>query len=172
MTTLWTIGHSTHSFEEFAALLEKAGIERVVDVRSVPRSRHVPQFNRESLEKSLPSQGIEYIHMKSLGGWRKPDKDSINTGWRSAGFRGYADYMQTGEFAAAASELTRLAEEKRTAIMCAEAVPFRCHRSLIADYLKVHGIEVLHIYPDGRIETHELKPFAVVREGRVTYPPV
>ena len=165
MTTIWTIGHSTHTFEEFIELLKHVetnegakGIARIVDVRTVPRSRHVPQFNREALEKALPAEGSEYIHMESLGGWR------------DAGFRGYADYMQTGEFAQAAAELIKLAEEKPTAIMCAEAVPFRCHRSLISDFLVTRGLEVLHIYPSGELKPHELTSFARVVEGRITYP--
>ena len=170
VTTIWTIGHSTHSFDEFVELLLGAGIERVLDVRTVPRSRHVPQFNREELEKTLPAAGIEYIHMKDLGGWRKAHKDSINNGWRNAGFRGYADYMQTKEFEQAAAELIRLAEQKPAAIMCAEAVPFRCHRSLISDYLITRGVEVLHIYPSGEAKPHEPTAFARVESGRITYP--
>ncbi|MCL4472956.1 MAG: DUF488 domain-containing protein [Actinobacteria bacterium] len=170
MATLWTIGHSTHTLDEFIALLRNAGMQRVADVRSVPRSRRVPWFNKESLVDSLPAAGIAYIHTKNLGGWRKPRPDSINTGWRNAGFRGYADYMQSEEFTLAAAELAELAKKKPTAVMCAEAVPFRCHRSLIADFFTARGYEVLHIFPDGRMELHVMTPFAVVRQGKITYP--
>lgn len=171
LNTVWTIGHSTHALEEFVSLLKGAGIEQVVDVRSVPRSRHVPQFNKDELAAGLPPEGIDYVHMEDLGGWRRPADDSPNTGWRNAGFRGYADYMQTDQFRRAASGLMSLAKKKRTAIMCAEGLPFRCHRSIIADYLTAHGLEVVHIYPDGKVKPHTLTPFARVRDGSVTYPP-
>ncbi|MBE0428739.1 MAG: DUF488 domain-containing protein [Thermoleophilia bacterium] len=170
-TSIWTIGHSTHSFEEFVALLGTGGIRLVADVRSVPRSRHVPQFNREELAAALPAAGVEYLHMKDLGGWRRPVPDSVNSGWRSLGFRGYADYMQTDPFRRAATELISHAAGKQTAVMCAEGPPFRCHRLILSDYLVAQGVEVRHIYPDGSVKPHQLTRFAVIGDGRVTYPP-
>jgi uncharacterized protein (DUF488 family) len=165
-----TIGHSTHSIEDFIGLLKAHSIGALVDVRTVPRSRHVPQFNKGSLEQKLAAAGIRYVHMKELGGWRRPRADSPNTGWRSAGFRGYADYMLTAEFDAAISQLIGLAQQERVAIMCAEAVPRRCHRSLIADALTVRGVEVRHIMGAGEATPHELTDFAKVDGVRITYP--
>jgi uncharacterized protein (DUF488 family) len=130
LLTVLTIGHSTHSLEEFVTILKAHNILRLIDVRTVPKSRHVPQFNAESLAKELPERGIDYVHLKSLGGLRHPAKDSINTGWRNASFRGYADYMATDPFRQGIEQLLELAAEKRSVIMCAEAVPWRCHRSL------------------------------------------
>src|SRR5580658_3282374 len=130
---LLTIGHSTHPISKFEALLNAHGVEQVVDVRTIPKSRHNPQFNREALHRSLEDAGIAYLHMPGLGGLRHPRKDSINTGWKNPSFRGYADYMQTSAFEESLGILMRAASEKVTAIMCAEAVPWRCHRSLIAD---------------------------------------
>lgn len=166
-----TIGHSTRSFEEFLSLLHAHGATHLVDVRTVPRSRRNPQFNRDALEAALPGAGIAYSHMAALGGLRKPRKDSPNGGWRNASFRGYADYMLTPEFDAALGELQALAAAGRAAIMCAEAVPWRCHRSLIADALRARGIEVRHITGTGTARPHTLTPFAVVEGSRVTYPP-
>ena len=137
--TLLTIGHSTHSLESFVGLLRGHGVQRIADVRSIPKSRHVPQFNAEALEASLQAAGIGYTHIAALGGRRPSRKGSINTGWRNASFRGYADYMATPEFAQGLEELMGMAREETTAILCAEAVPWRCHRSLIADALVVRG---------------------------------
>lgn len=170
-TTTYTIGHSTHPIDEFAAVLHAYSIERLVDVRTVPRSRHNPQFEQSSLTKSLPAAGIEYRHMKSLGGLRKTRPDSVNRGWRNASFRGYADYMQTPEFAAAIGELTALCAGTRTAVMCAEAVPWRCHRSLIGDALLVRGVAVVDILGAAQSRPHVLTPFAKVEGMRITYPP-
>jgi uncharacterized protein (DUF488 family) len=165
-----TIGHSTRPIEEFIELLQKNGVEHLVDVRTIPRSRHNPQFNVDSLPKSLQSAGIAYTHLKELGGLRKPKADSINTGWRNSSFRGYADYMQAPEFEAALGKLLQLAKEKECAIMCAEAVPWRCHRSLIGDALLARKIPVEDIISGSRRQPHEFTPFAKVRGARVTYP--
>src|ERR1051326_2275732 len=145
MKTIFTIGHSTHPVEAFIALLQTHSIEVLVDVRTVPRSRHNPQFEIDALRASLHEAGIDYMHMAALGGLRRPRKDSPNNGWRNESFRGYADYMQTEAFQTALNELQELAQQHITAIMCAEAVPWRCHRSLIADALAVQGWQVLDI---------------------------
>src|SRR6266481_37845 len=142
---IFTIGHSTRALDEFIALLKAHGVGQLVDVRTIPRSRHNPQFNRDTLPTVLRNNRIGYRHMKGLGGLRHPRKDSPNTGWRNAGFRGFADYMQTTEFEMFLKKLMELAKKKQAVIMCAEAVPWRCHRSLIADALTVHGIRVEHI---------------------------
>jgi uncharacterized protein (DUF488 family) len=168
--TVFTIGHSTRTLEALVALLGAHGITRLVDVRTVPRSRHNPQFNREALPAPLADGGIEYVHMSALGGLRKPRRDSINTAWRNASFRGYADYMQTREFEEALGVLLAQAEDARVAIMCAEAVPWRCHRSMIADALVVRGIRVEHILGAGRTDAHVLTRFARVEGPGVTYP--
>lgn len=168
--TIYTIGHSTRTLDEFFGLLEHYGIALLVDVRTVPRSRHVPHFNSDSLQTSLAERGIEYRHLKPLGGLRKPVKDSPNTGWRNSSFRGFADYMQTDEFSSALSELAGLAVKKRAALMCAEAVPWRCHRSLIADALSLRKFNVRHILSAASLQDHKLTPFAAVEEERVTYP--
>jgi len=165
-----TVGHSTMAIEEFLALLEAHGVKLLVDVRTIPRSRHNPQFNLESLPASLAAAGIEYTHLKGLGGLRHALKDSVNTGWRNASFRGYADYMQTGAFAASLAELMDLAAQQRAAIMCAEAVPWRCHRSLIADALLVHGARVEHITSLKEARPHELTPWAKADGRHITYP--
>src|SRR5450759_3605219 len=140
-----TIGHSTRSIEEFIEILKAHSIEHVIDIRTVPRSRANPQFNRESLPASLQAAGIAYEHMPGLGGLRRARRDSINTAWRNASFRGYADYMQTPEFEASLDQLVAIAQERPSAIMCAEAVQWRCHRSLVADALLARGIRVEHI---------------------------
>jgi uncharacterized protein (DUF488 family) len=142
---LWTIGHSTRPLDEFLSLLQTHNVQRLVDVRTIPRSRHNPQFNRENLSTSLKDEGLLYEHRPKLGGLRKPKTDSINLGWRNASFRGYADYMQTEEFRRALDELITESRLQPTAIMCAEAVPWKCHRSLIADALVTKGWEVRHI---------------------------
>lgn len=167
---LLTVGHSTRPIEEFIALLRGHGIQRLVDIRTIPRSRHNPQFNSEALAKSLRHEGIAYTHVKELGGLRHPRRDSINTGWRNASFRGYADYMQTGDFAEAVNRLLQLCAAQRCAVMCAEAVPWRCHRSLLADALVARGVPVEHILSATRREAHSLTPFARIENNHVTYP--
>jgi uncharacterized protein (DUF488 family) len=168
---IFTIGHSTLPIERFVAALQTYGIERVADIRTIPRSRHNPQFNDTALADSLKAQHLDYVHMKALGGLRHPRKDSPNTGWRNEGFRGYADYMQTVEFQAGLKVLIRIGREKRIAIMCAEAMPWRCHRSLVADALSVRGVPVVEILREGSYRMHTLTPFARVEGVRITYPP-
>lgn len=168
--TIWTVGHSTHPLNDFIALLQAHGIRRLADVRTVPRSRHNPQFNLDALPAPLHQAGIEYLHMPSLGGLRHARRDSINTAWRNASFRGYADYMQTAEFEQALEELIRLGEERPTAIMCAEAVPWRCHRSLIADALVARGLKAEEIASKTSARPHTLTPWARVVGDCVTYP--
>ncbi len=153
-------------------MLAAHGVQRLVDVRSIPKSRRVPQFNSDALAASLREQGIEYLHMKSLGGLRHAKKDSVNLGWRNASFRGYADYMATIEFSDAISRLLDLAREKRTAIMCAEAVPWRCHRSLIGDALLARGVHVEDIMSATSRREHALTPFAKIDGLNVFYPAV
>ena len=165
-----TIGHSTHTLEEFIRLLQAHGATCVVDVRTVPRSRHNPQFNKAALPRALKKAGLGYIHLPELGGLRHAKRDSLNVGWRNASFRGYADYMQTPAFEQSLEELIRLAKQERIAIMCAEAVPWRCHRSLIADALVVRGIRTEDIMSLNRRQVHVLTPFAKVRGTTVTYP--
>ncbi|HZP26823.1 MAG TPA: DUF488 domain-containing protein [Dehalococcoidia bacterium] len=167
---VFTIGHSTRTTEQLVEALRAHGIELLADVRSFPRSRHVPHFNREALEVDLPTAGIDYLHLPELGGRRQPRKDSPNLAWRNEGFRGFADYMLTLEFEAGLAHLLELAAERETAIMCAEAVYKRCHRSLIADALTLRGHEVLHIATPRRVEPHQLTPFARVEDGRLLYP--
>jgi uncharacterized protein (DUF488 family) len=165
-----TIGHSTRTLDEFIALLKAHAVTFVVDVRTIPRSRHNPQFNRDSLPDSLKKAGIGYVHMPGLGGLRHAKHDSINAGWRNASFRGYADYMQTPEFEKQIEELIQLAREHRIALMCAEALPWRCHRSLIGDALTVRGIRTEDIMSLTQCRLHTLTPFAHVRCSTVTYP--
>lgn len=165
-----TIGHSTRPLDEFIALLKAHQVTLLVDVRTIPRSRHNPQFNKESLPDSLEKAGIGYIHMRGLGGLRHAKPDSVNAGWRNLSFRGYADYMQTPEFENRIDELIALAREHRIAVMCAEAVPWRCHRSLIGDALTVRGIRVEDIMSLTQSRAHTLTPFANVRGSTVTYP--
>lgn len=165
-----TIGHSTRTIDEFVSLLKANGVQRVVDVRSIPKSRHVPQFNRERLARSLRARGIAYVHLKSLGGRRHTNKESINLGWRNASFRGFADYMATEKFRTGLERLLKLARSKRSAIMCAEAVPWRCHRSLIADALLVRKTSVQDIIGPGKPHPHKLTPFAKVRGRQISYP--
>ena len=168
--TLFTIGHSTHSIEEFIALLRAHGIRHLVDVRSIPKSRHVPQFNSDVLANSLHDAGIDYTHLKALGGRRHSRKDSINTAWRNASFRGYADYMATPQFAEGLNALTQIAATTPTVIMCAEAVPWRCHRSLIADAMILKGWQVRDILTSAPAAEHKLTPFLVAANGQPTYP--
>jgi uncharacterized protein (DUF488 family) len=167
---IFTVGHSVHELDEFVALLRRHSIGLLVDVRQYPRSRRVPQFNAEALEESLPAAGIDYLHMRELGGRRRPRPGSTNDGWENDQFRGYADHMETEEFAAALSRLESFARERPTAIMCAEAQWWRCHRRLVSDALLVRGWRVRHIGSDGRVEDHPLTPFAVVEDGRLSYP--
>jgi uncharacterized protein (DUF488 family) len=168
---VFTIGHSTRELDAFVRLLDAHAVACVADVRSVPRSRRNPQFNRETLPEALRLRGIAYVPLPALGGLRHPRSDSPNTGWHNASFRGFADYMATPEFAAGLAELMRLAAEQRTAIMCAEAVPWRCHRSLIADALLVRGVTVEHILSESRCAPHRLTPWARAQGTELTYPP-
>jgi uncharacterized protein (DUF488 family) len=165
-----TIGHSTRPLAAFIELLKGHGVEKVVDVRTVPRSRHNPQFNRETLPQDLKAAGIGYVHLPGLGGLRRPRPDSINLGWQNPGFRGYADYLQTRQFRENLGVLMEMAKHQRLALMCAEAVPWRCHRSLIADALWVRGVRVTHILGPGRTQAHRLAPFARVEGTDLTYP--
>lgn len=167
---IMTIGHSTHTLEEFIHLLQVHGATRVVDVRTVPRSRHNPQFDKSALPRSLKKAGLGYVHAPGLGGLRHAKHDSPNAGWRNASFRGYADYMQTAEFAQSVEEVVHLATQDRIVLMCAEAVPWRCHRSLIADALLVRGIRTEDIMSATRRQVHTLTPFAAVRGIAITYP--
>jgi uncharacterized protein (DUF488 family) len=165
-----TIGHSTRSLDEFIALLGAHGVSLIVDVRTVPRSRHNPQFNKDALPGSLKEAGIGYVHLPGLGGLRHAKADSLNIGWRNASFRGYADYMQTPEFEQQIENLIELVKGHRIALMCAEAVPWRCHRSLIGDALTVRGIRTEDIMSLTQRRLHTLTPFARVRGTNVTYP--
>ena len=166
-----TVGHSTRALETFIQLLQAHGVKRVLDVRTVPRSRRNPQFNRETLPDSLSQAKIRYTHLKELGGLRHPRPDSPNSGWRNSSFRGFADYMRTPEFARGLAKLMKFASRAQVALMCAEAVPWRCHRSLIADALLVQGVCVEHISSRTRRQEHTLTPFARVEGTRITYPP-
>ena len=168
--TVFTVGHSTLPIERFLAVLGAYGIEQLADVRTVPRSRRNPQFGADALRSSLAASGIAYVPLGALGGLRKPRPDSPNAAWRNESFRGYADYMQTDEFAAGLERLIELAGERRTAIMCAEAVPWRCHRSLVADALIVRGIPVVEILSETSYREHALTKFAHVSGTAVTYP--
>lgn len=169
-TVVLTIGHSTRSLKELIGLLHAHRIGRVVDVRTIPRSRRNPQFNKETLPAALRAARIKYRHSPKLGGLRHARSDSTNKAWRNASFRGFADYMQTEEFEAGIEKLAELAKKERLALMCAEAVPWRCHRSLIADAMTVRGFCVEHILSGVRCQLHELTPWARVRGKRITYP--
>ncbi len=169
-TIVFTIGHSTRSIEEFIEILKKYHIEEVVDVRTIPRSAHNPQFNREALAIDLRRTDIGYHHIKELGGLRHAQRDSMNTAWRNASFRGFADYMQTPEFEKGLAMLIAIAKHKRVVIMCAEAVPWRCHRSLVGDALLAHHLKVEDIYSLDEVKPHELTPWAEVHGTQVTYP--
>jgi uncharacterized protein (DUF488 family) len=169
-STLKTIGHSTRPVDELLELLRAHEIALLVDVRTVPRSRFNPQFNMDTLGQSLRNAGLQYRHLPELGGLRKPKKNSVNLGWRNESFRGYADYMQTEEFKAALEKLMDDGQRFQTAIMCAEAVPWRCHRSLIADMLTIRGWTVQHIVDRKEVRAHSLTSFAVEQDGILTYP--
>jgi uncharacterized protein (DUF488 family) len=168
---IFTIGHSTLPINRFLNVLRTYGIETLADIRTVPRSRHNPQFNADALADALTASGIDYLSMPALGGLRRALKDSPNTGWRNESFRGYADYMQTPAFADALETLIAASREKRIAIMCAEAVPWRCHRSLVADALTIRGVPAIEILSNADSRPHELTPFAHVDGTRLTYPP-
>lgn len=170
MARLYTIGHSTRSFDDLIETLRAHGIHNLIDIRAFPMSRRLPQFNREALDKNLPAAGIRYIWMKALGGYRKAIlKQSPNVGLRNASFRNYADYMLTPEFASAMAEIIRLAEDSPTAYMCAERVYFRCHRMLVSDWLVAHGHEVMHIDGTGPVKPHHLTAEARVVDGQLIY---
>jgi uncharacterized protein (DUF488 family) len=170
LATLYTIGHSTRSIEELIAALQAHQIETLVDIRAFPMSRRLPQFNREALEKSLPGAGIRYVWMKALGGYRKKIlAESPNIALRNDSFRNYADYMLTAEFEQAMAELIQLAENSRTAYMCAERVYFHCHRMLVSDWLVAHGNDVMHIDGAGPVKTHMLMAEARIVDGRLIY---
>jgi uncharacterized protein (DUF488 family) len=169
--TIFTIGHSTRPIAEFIELLQSNGVAQLIDIRTIPKSRHNPQFNSDALAASLRAAHIRYVHMKELGGLRHARKDSINLGRRNTSFRGYADYMQTDEFEAALTRALELAATSPTALMCAEAVPWRCHRSLVADALVVRDIRILEIVSAAEPKEHALTPFARVLGTQITYPP-
>lgn len=170
VTTIHTVGHSTLPLEDFIALLKAHGVRKLVDVRTVPKSRHNPQFGQDSLAPGLREAGLTYRHVAALGGLRHSRKDSVNTAWRNKSFRGYADYMQTPEFAEAVDDLAERGHTNDLAIMCAEAVPWRCHRSLISDALLVRGVEVLDIMSPASAKPHTMTSFALVRGKIITYP--
>lgn len=167
--SVWTVGHSTLAIEDFVYLLEGCEIQTLIDVRSFPGSRRYPQFNKDNLHSSLAAAGIEYVHLPELGGRRRARPDSINMSWRNESFRGYADYMETEGFGIGIKRLLKIAGESRTAIMCAESLWWRCHRSLISDYLKVKGIEVIHILAGGKSEPHPYTSAARIVDGRLSY---
>ena len=167
--TIYTIGHSTRPIADLIRMLKLNGVELLVDVRSVPKSRYNPQYNIESLEREIPAAGIHYVNRKGLGGMRKPDKNSVNAGWENASFRGFADYMQGSEFGENIQWLENSARRERTCFMCAEAVPWRCHRTLISDAMTARGWRVCHIM-DGSLSVHKVTPFAHVDGTKVTYP--
>lgn len=170
ISRIWTIGHSTRDIDAFISLLEENGIKLLADVRSLPASKRYPQFNKEALAESVSAHGIRYEHFPELGGRRKPKPDSRNTAWRNASFRGYADYMETGEFHKGVERLLAFdGEAGPAAIMCAEAVWWRCHRSLISDYLKARGVEVMHILNINKTESHPYTSAARIVNGELSY---
>lgn len=170
MATIYTIGHSTRPIEEFIELLSQNGILQLIDIRSVPGSRRNPQFGQKALEGSLRSHGITYAYMKKLGGWRRGPSGPQNAAWRNASFRSYADYMQTDDFTEGVNDLIAISQKAPTAIMCAEAVPWRCHRSLVADALTVRTISVHDIISKTSVPEHSLTSFAKVDGTTITYP--
>ena len=170
-TVVFTIGHSTRPVSEFIEIMKANGIEVVVDIRAIPKSRYNPQFNKDTLRSSLKEADIGYLHMKGLGGLRHAQKDSPNMGWRNASFRGFADYMQTEPFEVNLENLIEAAGKRATAIMCAEAVPWRCHRSLIGDALLIRGVQVRHLMSAVSSRGHVLTPWAEAKGGKITYPP-
>jgi uncharacterized protein (DUF488 family) len=168
--TIYTIGHSTRSLPEFIGILKAHRITMMIDIRSIPRSRYNPRFDRDTLAEALVDAGIRYFHCSDLGGFRRPKKDTVNTAWSSRAFRGFADYMQTPEFSEAIGRVIGLAENDTVVLTCAEGNPFRCHRRLIADALVVRGIQVLHISTRRSAKPHTLTPFARPEGRRITYP--
>jgi uncharacterized protein (DUF488 family) len=168
-TAIWTIGHSTRSLEEFTSLLAAHKITALVDVRSFPGSRRYPHFSKSALSLSLPAQGIVYSHNPELGGRRRPSAASKNTAWKNASFRAYADHMESAEFNKGIEDLLQLASSNRVAIMCAEALWWRCHRSLIADFLKANGVEVIHIFDTNKTEEHPYTAAARIVDGQLSY---
>lgn len=166
---IWTIGHSTHSLDAFTAMLKSFQIEVVADIRSFPGSHRVPQFNKESLQITLPQNNIQYIHIKNLGGRRKVNPNSKNTSWRHPAFRGYADFMETAIFKEGIRKLEQIASEKRTAYMCSEAVWWRCHRAMVSDYLKVSSWKVMHMMGVGKTAEHPYTQPARIVEGKLSY---
>jgi uncharacterized protein (DUF488 family) len=170
MQTVFTIGHSTRPITDFIDLLKSHAITQLVDIRTIPKSRHNPQFNQTELQKSLEKVGIRYVYLEELGGLRPPTKSTTNDAWHNTSFRNYADYMQSDAFKSGVEELIKLSGDKTTAIMCAEAVPWRCHRSLVSDALVVRKIPVREIIGSGSAREHNLTPFAVVDGTNITYP--
>ncbi|MDQ2977086.1 MAG: DUF488 domain-containing protein [Acidobacteriota bacterium] len=166
---IWTVGHSTRSAEEFNEILSSHGIGTLVDVRSFPGSRRYPHFNKSELSGTLEAAGIDYLHLRELGGRRKPSPNPKNTAWRNASFRAYADHMESEEFRKGIETLLQLGQQKRTAFMCAEAVWWRCHRSLIADFLKANGVEVIHIIDAKHTELHPYTTAARIVNGQLSY---
>lgn len=167
----YTLGFSNRTWDQTLEILQTCGIRRLVDIRTLPGSKHTPQFNLEHLQQALPKAGVEYVHMKSLGGLRKPRKDStLNSAWQNSGFRGYADYMQSGQFESALDELILLLKEQTTVYCCTEAVFWRCHRQLVSDALSVRGYRIGHIFSASKIEMHSLTQFAKPEGTRITYP--
>jgi uncharacterized protein (DUF488 family) len=167
---VFTVGHSTRTLEELVGMLNEHGVEVLADVRTAPGSRRLPHFSRPALAALLPRRGLDYVHLPELGGFRRPRPDSPNDGWRNRSFRGYADYMATAEWRQGLARLTALAAERTLAAMCAEALPWRCHRSLIADALLTRGVAVTHLIGPGEARPHQLTPFASVNGDRITYP--
>lgn len=170
MNTVFTIGHSTRAIDEFIDLLKKNKIKQLIDIRSIPGSRHNPQYGQQALEESLKQAGIDYIYIKELGGLRKSSQGELNDGWHNKSFRNYADYMQTEEFAEGLQQLLGLAKKEIVAIMCAEALPWRCHRSLVSDALLAHNVPVCEIIDQKNIREHKLTSFAVIEGKKITYP--
>ena len=168
-TNIWTVGHSTLTIGNYLELLSLNGIRALADVRSFPSSRKHPQFNQDQLRESLAAEGIEYLHLPELGGRRRARPDSRNTAWRNPSFRGYADHMETDVFRAGIERLLQLARDKQTAMMCAEAVWWRCHRALIADYLKASGVNVFHINSNARNTSHPYTSAARISDGKLSY---
>jgi len=166
---IWTLGHSTHSFDEFMRLLDLACIRCIVDIRLYPGSKRYPQFNRENLNTELEKKEVRYIHMVDLGGRRVPKPDSSNIAWKNAAFRGYADYMETPTFITAVDELQAIAEVSTTAVMCAEGLWWKCHRALVSDYLKMNGWKVMHIMPDAKQVEHPYTKAANIIHGKIDY---
>ena len=168
--TIYTIGHSNQTLEMLVSLLQGYEIDRLIDLRTIPRSRYNPQFNKDTLPQMLKTVGIAYTHMPSLGGLRSARKDSVNQGWKNKSFRGFADYMQSAEFDSAIASLIEKARQERLAIMCAEAVPWRCHRSLVSDALTVRDVEVRHIMSRVSAPIHKVTPWAGIKGREITYP--